>query len=60
MNYGQNNSGDALQEQVVQRQLEQADVETNPSNILIHASAEKTYGGGDGYLEEGIEQVEVA
>ncbi len=42
MNYGQNNSTDALQEQVVQHQLEQADAETNPSNrILLYDSAEQ-------------------
>lgn len=42
MNYGQNNSADALQEQVVQQQLEQADAESNLSyRIQSYDTAEQ-------------------
>src|SRR5205085_8894214 len=42
MNYGQNNTADALPEQVVQRELEQADAETDPNTRLqLYDSAEQ-------------------
>ena len=42
MNYGQNNTADALQEQFVQQQLEQADAETNPTmRIQLYDNAEQ-------------------
>ncbi len=42
MNYGQNNTADALQEQQVQQQIEQADVEANPTTrLLLYQSAEQ-------------------
>ncbi len=42
MNYGQNNSGDALQEQVIQQQLEQADAESNSTyRIQSYDTAEQ-------------------
>jgi oligopeptide transport system substrate-binding protein len=42
MNYGQNNTADALQEQFVQQQLEQADAETNPTTrIQLYDNAEQ-------------------
>ena len=41
-NYGQNTSADALQEQQVQQQLEQADAESNAqTRILLYQSAEQ-------------------
>lgn len=42
MNYGQNKTADALQEQIVQQQLEQADAETNPTaRLQLYQSAEQ-------------------
>jgi peptide/nickel transport system substrate-binding protein/oligopeptide transport system substrate-binding protein len=42
MNYGQNNTADALQEQTVQSQLEQADAESNPTTrIQLYDNAEQ-------------------
>jgi peptide/nickel transport system substrate-binding protein/oligopeptide transport system substrate-binding protein len=42
MNYGQNNSADAIQEQTVQTQLEQADAESNPTTrIQLYDNAEQ-------------------
>src|SRR5206468_3358962 len=42
MNYGQNDTADALQEQVVQGQLEQADAEANPTNrVQLYQTAEQ-------------------
>lgn len=41
-NYGQNDTADALQQQQVQHQLEQADVEANPTTrLLLYQSAEQ-------------------
>jgi peptide/nickel transport system substrate-binding protein/oligopeptide transport system substrate-binding protein len=42
MNYGQNTTADALQEQQVQQQMERADVEENPTTrLLLYQSAEQ-------------------
>lgn len=42
MNYGQNNTADAIQEQVVQQQLAQADAEANPATRLqLYQNAEQ-------------------
>ncbi|GAC1619205.1 MAG: ABC transporter substrate-binding protein [Ktedonobacteraceae bacterium] len=42
MNYGQNSTADALQEQAIQQQLEQADAESNPATrIQLYDSAEQ-------------------
>ncbi len=42
MNYGQNTTADALQEQEVQQQLEQADAESNPATrVQLYQSAEQ-------------------
>jgi peptide/nickel transport system substrate-binding protein/oligopeptide transport system substrate-binding protein len=42
MNYGQNTTADALQEQIVQGQLEQADAETNPTyRLQLYQTAEQ-------------------
>ncbi len=42
MNYGQNNTADAIQEQVVQQQLEQADAEANlATRLLLYQNAEQ-------------------
>jgi len=42
MNYGQNTTSDALQEQAIQQQLEQADVEADSAaRLLLYQSAEQ-------------------
>jgi oligopeptide transport system substrate-binding protein len=42
MNYGQNTTADALQEQQVQQQIERADVESNPTmRLQLYQSAEQ-------------------